>query len=278
MRGAVEPRGDEVLFGHRCRPAVDRRRGPFDGVGIAVDTQAAQRGDVRHRAETLLDGMADLPDDVNSGEAQPDHDGRTDGAGAFLFGRGRALGRGGRFDDAARVGRGVERDSAAAVQPVRERRPLGHVGRVVPRRETIEGWELGTKAGGDGRGHRGADDASFTDRFHHTRHIRESVVGFLRQRLRQRGTLPGRRGEQIRRGLQMLHQQLLHTGAVERAVSRQQFLVDASQTVLIAEPGHETVEGFRRRIDGRDASGDRGDQTFEVLHLPEIGDFDVVVK
>src|ERR1700677_1306837 len=77
----------------------------------------------------------------------------------------------------------------------------------------------------------------------------------------------------------MLQYELPHGAAGEGPHSRQQFLIDDGQAVLIAEAADAAIEGFRSGVDGRDAAGDRGAvHALEVLDEAEIGHLDVIVR
>ena len=80
----------------------------------------------------------------------------------------------------------------------------------------------------------------------------------------------------IRGVAQVLQQQLLRVGPVERPLPRQQFLIDDRQTVLVAVPRHVPFERFRAGVNGRDPAGDGCAGAFESFGQTEVGDFDVV--
>ena len=83
---------------------------------------------------------------------------------------------------------------------------------------------------------------------------------------------------QVRRLLQMLNQELLHTRAIEGTFPCEQFKVDTRQTVLIAISRDESVEGFWRSVDRRDAARHGCNEAIKVFHLPEVCDLDVIVE
>ena len=65
--------------------------------------------------------------------------------------------------------------------------------------------------------------------------------------------------------------------AVEGPLAGQQFLVDDGQAVLIAAVANLALEGFRRRVQRRDAAEEAGCRlAFQVLDQAEIGDLDAV--
>ena len=76
----------------------------------------------------------------------------------------------------------------------------------------------------------------------------------------------------------MLHEQVGHGVAIEWTHTREQLLINASEAVLIAKTGNDAVESFRGRINRRNATRDQGPDPLQVLHLAEVGNFDVVVK
>ncbi len=74
----------------------------------------------------------------------------------------------------------------------------------------------------------------------------------------------------------MLQDQLTHVVPRERPLPGEQFLIDDGEAVLIAKAAHPPVEGLRRRVDRRDAAGDRRLHAFQILDEAEVRDLDVL--
>ena len=74
----------------------------------------------------------------------------------------------------------------------------------------------------------------------------------------------------------MLKNQLPHIVAGERPLAGEQFLINDSETILIAKAADPAVERLRGGVDRRDAASDRSLHALQIFDQAEVRDFDVL--